>query len=174
MGREIRRVPADWEHPTNNLGHFQPLFDRDYENESKEWWEEATKWHAGDVSESDKEYREKYPWYWEWGSNPPDKEYYRPAWTEEEATHYQAYETVSEGTPKSPVFKTLAEMAAWMVLPIDWSLPYNAGAKDWQCMQGRTPEQAESFTGHGYAPSLVIADGRMMDGVTAGPVVLKK
>lgn len=36
--------------------------------------------------------------YWEWESNPPDRESYRP-YKDEEGTWYQLYETVSEGTP---------------------------------------------------------------------------
>ena len=27
MGREVRRVPADWQHPKDARGRFIPLFD---------------------------------------------------------------------------------------------------------------------------------------------------
>ena len=41
-----------------------------------------------------------------WGGNPPDVEYYQTKkYLPEELTHIQLYETTSEGTPKSPVFK---------------------------------------------------------------------
>ena len=50
-----------------------------------------------------------------WHGNPPQVEYYRPAWTVEEADHYQVYENATEGTPVSPVFATLAEVRAWLI-----------------------------------------------------------
>jgi hypothetical protein len=113
---------------------------------------------------------------WKADGSEPDEEptdcYCRPEWPEDAATHYQAYENVSEGTPVSPVFATTDELIEWMVQPIDRLSPFNRGA-DWQCMQGRTREQAEYFADGGYAPSMVLADGRLMDGVTAGPVIQK-
>lgn len=27
MGREVRMVPANWEHPRNGRGDYEPLFD---------------------------------------------------------------------------------------------------------------------------------------------------
>lgn len=158
MGREIRRVPKDWEHPTRDrFGDgrisFHPLHDRTFEEEAAEWWAEAVKWHDGDVPESDRKHREQYKWYWEWNGDPPDPKYYRPAFTEP-ADCYQIYQTVSEGTPVSPVFETLEAMIEWMVLPIDRTLPYNTG-QDWQCMQGMTREQAENFCRAEWAPSFI-------------------
>lgn len=41
MGREIRRVPMDWEHPKDERGYFIPLFDRDYESVGLEWERKA-------------------------------------------------------------------------------------------------------------------------------------
>jgi hypothetical protein len=174
MGREIRRVPADWDHPTDG-GDFVPLFDEDYESACRAWWDAAVKWHRGEVSEEHAKWSEKYPWYWDWNGSPPelDANVYRPAWTEAERTHFQIYENVSEGTPVSPVFASLDEMVAWMILPIDRSSAYNGGA-DWQCMQGRTLEQAKAFAGDGWAPSLVASGGKVMDGVTAGPELAKR
>lgn len=179
MGREIRRVPKDWDHPSDEKrGGFVPLIDKDYESACREWWDEAVKWHTAPDEELEDyeakaraEYRESGSasrWYWEWSGSPPDNpSCYRPAWTDGERTHYQIYENVSEGTPCSPVFETLDEMIAWMVKPIDRSSPYNRGA-DWQCLQGRTREQAESFAKSGYVCSFVHQGGRLMDGVTAG------
>src|SRR5690606_25679196 len=76
-------------------------------------------------------------YFWEWEGAPPDEEYYRPKWTEP-ATCYQVYETVSEGTPVSPVFETLDELVAWLV------------------EKGYSPEAARAFAETGWAPSLVV------------------
>ena len=37
-----------------------------------------------------------------------------PEWTEEEATHYQMYESTSEGTPISPVMSSPQLLAKWL------------------------------------------------------------
>jgi hypothetical protein len=112
MGREIRRVPPNWEHPKDRSGrNFQPLFDRDFESAATDWYESL------------KNFQEKYPGgfsergnaFWEHEDMPPDRDYYRPKWTPEEATAYQVYETVSEGTPVSPVFGSEDELRQWLM-----------------------------------------------------------
>lgn len=119
MGREIRRVPANWKHPKNDDGSFRPLYDQDYEAACAEWWADAVEWRmgdTGDLDDFDREMRAKYNWYWDYNGGPPlaDDGDHRPAWTEEDATNLQMYETVSEGTPVSPVFATLVEMENWL------------------------------------------------------------
>lgn len=60
----------------------------------------------------------------EWHGEAPDPEYYRPRWTADEATHYQLYETVSEGTPLSPPFASKAELVEYLVERGDgWGKP---------------------------------------------------
>lgn len=161
MGREIRRVPANWQHPRHEYGErqgqFKPLHDQSYDDACREWWQRACRWHNGEVDASDAKYVAQYPWFWQWGGNPPHKDGYREAF-KNEATHYQIYETVSEGTPVSPVFATEAEMIEWMTQPIDRSSEYNRGA-DWQCMQGMTREQAEQFVHNGGSVSMIVSDG---------------
>ena len=88
MGREIRRVPPDWQHPTDARGHYKPLFDSTY-------------------AEALEDYRRSFT---EWNGSPPNPDFYRPAWPEASATAFQVYETVSEGTPVSPVFPTREEL----------------------------------------------------------------
>lgn len=95
---------------------------------------------------------------------------YMPDWSEDEATHYQVYETVSEGTPVSPVFASLEKLCAWMQEPIDRNSPYNRG-EDWQCMQGKTREQAERFCRIQYCPSAVVTGGVMYRNVETMDVV---
>ncbi len=59
---------------------------------------------------------------------------------------YQIWETVSEGSPISPVFKTPEELADWMAAP----------GNGWSTDQGTTREQWLKFImGPGWAPSFV-------------------
>ena len=118
MGREIRRVPKGWVHPVRGSAdartgrpNYQPMFDNDYTTAVKEWdWEEGA---------------------------PPAANYYRPAWAPEEMTCYQVYETVSEGTPVSPVFETLEDLVQWLIA------------------QGYSEKAARAFADDGWAPSMM-------------------
>jgi hypothetical protein len=49
-----------------------------------------------------------------WEGGPPRPDSYRPAF-ESAPTAFQVYETVSEGTPISPVFETRDELIDWLV-----------------------------------------------------------
>lgn len=70
---------------------------------------------------------------------PPDRAYDRDRdWTPDEATAYQVYETVSEGTPVSPVFATREDLKAWLI-----------------SNQGMSDAGAEHFIGMGWVPSAV-------------------
>jgi len=167
MGREIRRVPKGWEHPRDEDGHFRALYDQDYQSAAEEWWEAAVAWQDGSgLDEHEQQHRLKHTWYWDWDGGPPDKDSHRPAFAEP-ADHFQIYETVSEGSPVSPVFASAEELVEWMCQPIDWSSEYNRGA-DWQCMQGRSRESAEAFVEAGSVCSFMVSPGRgIADGVEA-------
>lgn len=68
---------------------------------------------------------------------------------------YQLWETVSEGSPVSPVFATPEELADWMVAP----------GNDTSITRGTTREQwLAMICGSGYAPSLVFDE----KGIRAG------
>jgi hypothetical protein len=171
MGREIRRVPAGWEHPTEATHHgqqFKPLYDESFQEAAEQWWQAALAWHRRDDA-ANAEYYAKYPWYWQWGGVPPDLDHYRPDWSDDERTHLQIYETVSEGTPCSPVFATAEDLIEWMVQPIDRTSPYNKGA-DWQCSQGRTREAATAFVNSGGGPSMVILGGKIYDAIDSSTI----
>ena len=112
MGREVRKVPENWEHPKNDNGRYQPMFDESYKENADEWLKNCILWSKGEHPDQDEKTRCKY--FWEWGGGPPDEQYYRPHWKEEERTHIQMYETCSEGTPISPVIKTPEELARWL------------------------------------------------------------
>src|ERR1039458_2637006 len=88
MGREVRPVPLDWEHPltgdtyTNRKPRHVPLFSRANLRWTVEWNDK----HPDDAEEI-------------------DLADYMPEIPEETPYGYQLYETTSEGTPVSPVFQ---------------------------------------------------------------------
>lgn len=119
MSREIRRVPADWKHPTNGFYsngeiRYVPLFDGSkFQSEVGNWDKENAAWENG-VYPSYAEEEDKGRTYTEWNGERPQAKNYMPVWPEEEKTHLMLYETTSEGTPKSPAFKTVEELARWL------------------------------------------------------------
>ena len=82
------------------------------------------------------------------GARPTDPGLYMPDWPAEARTHWQAYETVTEGTPISPVFPTAEALVEWLVTEARW-----------------TRGQAEALVRHGHAMSLVSVGGEVMTGV---------
>jgi excisionase family DNA binding protein len=182
MGREIRRVPPDWEHPRYDgfsdttrrelIGKHRPLFDESYQRVSDEWiqgfvnWIAAgrptqknvflegrdqsslTAWEQGYAEHIGREYEHLMYWEQYWpssspfhpGGAPPDPDSYRQQdWSDDEATAYQVYETVSEGTPVSPVFQTEQELIDWL-----------------KSSQGMSDEGARKFVEMGSVPSMMI------------------
>ena len=94
MSREIRKVPANWQHPKNERGGFIPLYaDFPYD--------------GGDIAEGLRD-------GWLDASEPNYGLDVMPEWTAEEATHFMMYETCSEGTPISPAFATIEELAHYL------------------------------------------------------------
>ena len=118
MGREIRKVPPHWDHPKQNpnenrYGHegLQPMHNQTFEVRFAEWLADFDRIRAGNLDELE---RKCYPrgladWLIDEGA-PHDPAYYRP-WKDEEATWFQLWETVSEGTPVSPPFASKEELA---------------------------------------------------------------
>ena len=153
MGREIRQVPPGWEHPKDARGEYIPLLDGDYETAAEAWVNNCVLWSRGEHPDQIDGSGVKYRFFWEWADTPPRKEEYRPRWAADEATHFQIYETVSEGTPTSPVFETRAELARWLV------------------GQGHSAAAAGAFAVSGYAPSMVMTGGRLYMGIDAAAVL---
>jgi hypothetical protein len=96
--REVRPVPLGWEHPTdpgtysNGEPRYRALFSRANLRRTVQFYDEHPEY-AG-----------------EWEYNPAD---YMPEIPEGTPLGWQLYETTSEGTPVSPVFPTLEELATW-------------------------------------------------------------
>ena len=108
IGRELRKVPANWEHPKGDDGRYQPMREEFYGDALNEWLRNHNEWEGGthpNLIETP-ELKKKYPFWAMWESNPPDvKHYQTKKYLPEELTHIQLYEDTSEGTPVSPVFR---------------------------------------------------------------------
>lgn len=163
MGREIRKVPPNWKHPEkpekNRVGMtaFQPMYDRTFEDAAREWKADFAAWERGerpsyytDDGSNDE--------FWEYSGGPPDREYYRD-YADADATWFQVYETVTEGTPVTPPFATEDELIEHLVANGTWSDEYDrrAGWETGPC--GWPREAAEKFVKSGWAPSMIVANG---------------
>ncbi len=117
MGREVRRVPADWVHPQQVDGRagYQPLYDECFEEAARKWKEAFVAWENGHNAYLNRPRTpEDAGEYWEYNGDPPNRDYCRPNWPDATQTHLQMYETTSEGTPISPVMETPEELARWL------------------------------------------------------------
>lgn len=162
MGREIRMVPPNWEHPKKQVIRFVPrqglqfvqedqaMHDERYEDAIEEWIKGREAWKA--KPESDCTYEE-------WCGKAPDPDYYRP-WRDEEATWFQLWQTVSEGSPVSPPFATREELAQYLAVNGDY-WDQRRGHGGWGI------EAATKFVGVGWAPSLVVTGGTVTEGKLA-------
>ena len=167
MGREIRRVPPNWEHPRwtaedatrrENIGEYRSCHDETYADAAEAWMNACMEWEAGrhpDREEAEKEYGHRY--YWDWEGMPPEPELYRPAFTAE-PTWFQLYQTVSEGSPVSPPFETEAELINYLCTrgdfwhqkdPMNWGTP--------------TYSQAEALVRQGGGISMMVVGGKVMN-----------
>ena len=140
MGREIRRVPKGWEHPRDSQGEYKHMCDSTYKDAAEKYVKEFLEW-QDDTSEIAKHKDDGCKYYWEFAGYPPDEDNYRPEF-ESEPTCYQVYQTVSEGTPVSPVFETKDELKVWLV------------------NNGWTAEGADRFADSEWQPTLVYDSGR--------------
>ena len=141
MGREVRRVPKNWEHPKDERGQFTPLMDG----------------YAKDIAKF-KEIMEKkgVEEAIEYFGGGPMRENYMPEWPENERTHLMMYEEdCTEGTPISPAFETPEELARWLA-------DNKASAFG---SETATYEQWLSMCKQGWAPSMVIDGSGLRSGV---------
>lgn len=182
MGREIRKVPPNWEHPkytqadapfSNRAGGYKPMYNRTFAEVVSEWKEGFAAWERGERPNYCTDESRSLE-FWEWESAPPNRDYYRP-YEDADATWVQVFETVSEGTPVTPPFATREELVEYLISEGDfWQ------QKRWMdgdtFMQpekpGYTRKNAEAFVlGDGYAPSMMViqsASGtQIFDGINA-------
>ncbi len=156
MGREVRRVPAGWEHPRNERGFFIPLCDG-FGERVKEWDEGSAAWERGESPSPALDPACPDTTYEDWDGPRPREEEYMPDWPDEERTHFMMYENVTEGTPISPAFATPEELARWLA---DSQASAFAG-------RGARYEQWLRVARGGYAPSCVLSPAGLQSGVEA-------
>lgn len=169
-------VAPNWEHPQKEKYNFwydrnemvyQPMLDESFSNAIDEWIADYTLWKQGNHPDQLNGNAKEYDDYTEWAGNPPQSEYYRPNWTQEEMTWVQVYETVSEGTPVTPPFATKEELVEYLVENGDfWDQSRRkAGCTVMECRPW-SQESAQRFVfGAGWAPSFAMIDGKVMSGV---------
>ena len=165
MGREVRMVVPNWEHPKEETYNhmtrqykktFIVMYDGAFEPAMEEWVMEYNNWKLGIGGYGDREFSLEE--FLDWIGSPPDPKYYRPNWKKENMTWFQIYETVSEGTPISPPFETKEELIEWMSNNLDY------WGKQW------TREQAEHFVnGSGFALSGICVNGQCKNGYEVVP-----
>lgn len=97
MGREVRMVPANWEHPTDSRGNYEPLYDG-YDRAVERFVEVCERIGIAAALEAE-------------DGGPRYSCYMHP---KGERSHYMMYEDTSEGTPISPAFATPEELARWL------------------------------------------------------------
>lgn len=134
MGRELRRVPADWQHPKDEYrDRHKPLYygaGGRYEKRAREWLTEANKWATGERPDYADEDAPEF--YWDWGGAPPQAEDYMLVGVPDAAcTHFQLYEDTSEGTPCGPVFATIEEVAEHAAEHATTFASFRASKADW-------------------------------------------
>lgn len=145
MSREVRRVPSDWYHPYEYGSHV-PLFGGSVTEAQDEWDRESSTWGKG-LSD-----------YQEYAGTRPLVESFMPDWEDSERTHFQMYETVSEGTPVSPVMESPEVLARWLVDNEVYAGGFGAGTASY--------EGWLRVANGGYAPSAVgYVDGPLLSGV---------
>jgi hypothetical protein len=156
MGREVCKVPPHWNHPRDERGEYKSMYaHRSFEEDVAEWKAGYAKWEEGEhpdyCGEEDKSLE-----FWEFHGMPPaDREMYHP-WKDEEATWYQLWQTVSEGSPVSPPFETKEELIEYLAKNGDaWDQKRGVG--------GWGYERAKAFVDDGWAPSMMVSGGRIFE-----------
>lgn len=166
MGREVRRVPADWQHPkhqvpdwhtTRMVERYKPLYPGDgYQPRVDEWDAECALWKRGE-HEDQKDEGERPECYEQWAGQRPHRDDYMPNWPTEQRTHLMMYEDTTEGTPISPAFATPEELARWLV---------DNGASAFGSSTGSYEGWLRVARG-GWAPSMVASAAGVVSGVDA-------
>lgn len=172
MGREVRMVPADWQHPKYADNHYEehrrgryiPLHGSGFASADADWSEGWAKWQEG-LRESyapgdkwvpiDPEYLGMR--YTDYSGSRPSPDDYMPDWPAEQRTHLMMYEDTTEGTPISPARATPEELAQWLA---------DNGASSFGSNTATYEQWLPTCRG-GWAPSMVMDAKGLRSGVAA-------
>ncbi len=162
MGREIRMVPPNYEHPRKDNGDYESLsygFEKDLrefeERIASHGLRDTLGYYGGGLSPEDYmlvEYKAE--------SEGGDGCYY--GIPEEECTWRQVFENVSEGSPDTPPFETKEELIEYLCT--EGSLHHNEYPDICPIL---TRPQAEAFVKYEHAVSFVVTNGVMKTGQQA-------
>jgi hypothetical protein len=156
MGREIRRVPPNWEHPRYEREYQRPsswLAKKDEYIPLHVGYEEALEDFAESIEKKGLSRAIEYH-----GGGPLKEDYVD--YNGQECTWYQAYETVSEGTPVSPPFSTEDELIDYLVNNGDFWYQ-----RDSTFYSKPSRAAAEKFVNGGWAVSMTIKNGVIKTGI---------
>ena len=146
MGRQLRKVAANWQHPKDENGNYVPLLDGKFSEKVAEWEEGKKQWDLGfrenwfpkegEPKWKPKTKDEQNMTWEEWTSDKPIIEDYMPEWEDKELTHIQLYENTTEGTPISPVFleSEIEKLCAYAAENCSTFADYKATKEEWQSM----------------------------------------
>lgn len=139
---KLRLVAKDWDHPKDQNDNYIPLFDGSYAEYSAKFDEQKAMWEKGFKENMEikkiegkhkfiftgwvpKEEGEEGYTFEEYSGKKRGMEDYRPDWPKVQITHFQMYEDMNEGTPISPVFEKIEDLALWLCQKInDDRYPY--------------------------------------------------
>lgn len=175
MGREIRKVIPNWEHPKVSKPNwrtglmedqYKPLYDGSYIDAITEWIEDHQQWLKGEHPDQKDGACKEYKYFAEWSGNAPSVDDYMPHWEEGKATWFQVYETVSEGTPVTPPFATGEELVDYLVQNGDfWDQNRRKSGDSIMPCAPWSREGAEAFVMRGgWMPSMIMSGGKVFAG----------
>jgi len=154
-------VSKNWVHPKDEKGGHIPIRRGSLKENIAAWEEGAEQWRKG-IACCGKHRIKKSELFlvgtYEEFAGPRPSECqgsYMPDWPEAEKTHYQMYETVSDGRPVSPVMESEEALARWLAdnrTPAFADMP--ASYKEWL-----------SAIVRGSAPSCYVISGTVVSGV---------
>lgn len=126
MGRELRRVPLDFDYPIRKVwyGYYlRPSFCHDEYSAGCEGCKEFARIKGIEIQDYGCPNFDKF-FNVELDIKPPEGE------------GYQLWETTSEGSPSSPVFKTLDELCEWCEENATTFAHFKATKEEWKSMLG--------------------------------------
>ncbi len=152
MGREVRKVPPDWQHPKSDGrrgGEYKPLFygaGGRFEKRARQWLDDCAEWERG---ENPNCANNEGLFFWDWDGMPPSAEDWMLIGVpNEQCTHFMLYEDTTEGTPLSPAFATLEEVAEYAAKHCSTFADFKATAEEWlRMLQSETGVMTEIAPG---------------------------
>ena len=131
MGRELKRVPLDFDYPLYRVwyGYFMNSIGTCHSTNNKDYCEQCRK--MAEIKGVEFE-SHGCPNYEKYFGEVIDK--LRELCEVPEGEGYQLWETTSEGSPVSPVFKTLDELCAWCEDNATTFGSYKASKEEWKQM----------------------------------------